>query len=133
MGDLSPHFSTSEFACHDCGKCEVSPRLIDALEQLRALGQEPIIVNDGYRCPEHNEAVGGVSGSQHTLGLAADVRIGALTLQQQYDRAKSISAFSGGGIGVYDGGFIHVDIRNGKARWARKNGVYLGLDILVTP
>lgn len=133
MGDLSEHFSTVEMRCHDCGRCEISPAFIVALEQLRALGPELIIVDDGYRCPEHNQQVGGVSDSQHTAGLAADIRIAGLTLQQQYDRAKTIPAFAGGGIGVYDGGFIHVDIRNGKARWARKNGVYLGLETLVTP
>ena len=102
-------------------------------EALRALGAEPILVDDGYRCPEHNAAVGGVNDSQHTEGKAADIRIEGLTLQQMYDRAKSIPAFLNGGIGVYDGGFIHVDIRNGKARWSRVRGVYLGIDQLVIP
>jgi uncharacterized protein YcbK (DUF882 family) len=133
MGDLSEHFSRVEMRCHDCGKCDISTDLLTALERLRALGPELIIVDDGYRCPEHNAEVGGVNGSQHTLGLAADIRIAGLTLQQQYDRAKSIPAFFDGGIGVYDGGFIHVDVRNGKARWARKGGVYLGLNTLVIP
>lgn len=133
MGNLSPHFSTSEMQCHDCGECVLDPGLIPALEQLRALGPEPILVDDGYRCPEHNAAVGGVNGSQHTEGKAADIRIEGLNLQQMYDRAKSIPAFLNGGIGVYDGGFIHVDIREGKARWARIRGVYLGIDQLVNP
>ena len=33
----------------------------------------PIFVNSGYRCPLLNKAVGGVAGSQHVLGQAADI------------------------------------------------------------
>ena len=60
MGDLSPHFSTSEMQCHCCGHCSIDGKLLDALENLRALGSEPIIVNDAYRCEEQNKKVGGV-------------------------------------------------------------------------
>lgn len=34
----------------------------------------PIIINSGYRSPEHNAAVGGVKNSQHLIGCAADIR-----------------------------------------------------------
>jgi uncharacterized protein YcbK (DUF882 family) len=133
MGDLSPHFSSDELRCPDCGRCRVSGRLIAALEELRALGPEPITVLSGYRCPEHNSAVGGVGKSQHVLGAAADVRIGALSLQAQYDRAAQVLEFQTGGIGVYDTNFIHVDVReDGRpARWARVNGEYVGINQLV--
>lgn len=133
MGDLSANFDSKEFACPDCGRMRLDPRLIPALQQLRNLGPEPIIVDDGYRCPEHNKEVGGVVDSQHILGKAADIRIQGLTLQQMYDRAKSVEAFYQAGIGVYDGGFIHVDVRDGAARWSRKGGVYGPLKVLVTP
>ena len=133
MGDLSTHFSKSELCCKDCGKCEIDCKLIEALEELRALGPELISVHDGYRCPEHNAAVGGVKNSQHVEGKAADIKIQGLTLQQQYDRAMQVPAFRDGGIGVYDGGFIHVDVRtNGEARWARVADKYVGIDALVT-
>ena len=33
----------------------------------------PVMVNSGYRCSEHNARVGGVKGSYHTKGLAADL------------------------------------------------------------
>jgi uncharacterized protein YcbK (DUF882 family) len=134
MGDLSPHFSTSEMQCKcGCGKCLLDPALIPALEALHALGPEAIFVDDGYRCEAHNAAVGGVPHSEHPKGEAADVRIGSLSLQEQYDRAKQVPAFANGGIGVYSENFLHVDVRAGKARWARKNGVYIGLGALVTP
>jgi uncharacterized protein YcbK (DUF882 family) len=133
MGDLSPHFSTSEMACHDCGRMVLDPGLIPALEALRSLGPEPIIVDDAYRCPEHNSSVGGVQDSQHIYGKAADIQIVGLTLQQMYDRAIQIPAFANGGIGVYSRpNFMHVDIRDGIARWARVDGEYVGIDQLVT-
>jgi uncharacterized protein YcbK (DUF882 family) len=43
------------------------------LELLRDDYGKPMIVTSGYRCPTHNERVGGVSGSLHTLGRATDV------------------------------------------------------------
>lgn len=132
MGDLSTHFSKKELACRDCGKCEVTSELIDALEALRSLGPEEIIVDDGYRCFEHNAAVGGVRSSQHLLGKAADIRIGKLSIQEMYARALKIPEFRGGGIGVYDNGFIHVDVRDtGEARWARVQGRYVGINELI--
>ncbi len=131
MGDLSPHFSISELCCKDCGRCSIEGAFLEALERLRSLGPEPIDVDDGYRCPEHNAAVGGVNDSQHLLGKAADIRIMGLSLQQMYDRAVQVTAFLDGGIGCYDGGFIHVDNRDGQARWARVNGQYVGIEELV--
>ncbi len=108
----------------------VSGALIQSLEQLRGLGPEPIIVHDGYRCPEHNREVGGVEHSEHLLGIAADIKIQGLSLQQQYDRAKTVPDFDNGGIGVYpESNFIHVDVRDGKARWARIKGEYRDISL----
>lgn len=133
MGDLSEHFSKSEMACHCCGQLKIESGLLDALEQLRALAVKEIIVHDAYRCPAHNQQVGGVSESEHTLGMAADVSIPGLTLQEMYELALQVPAFLNGGIGVYDGGFVHVDIRVHQSRWARVRGQYVGIQHLVTP
>lgn len=43
------------------------------LEPIREYMDKPIYVNSGYRCPLLNKAVGGVAGSQHVLGQAADI------------------------------------------------------------
>lgn len=49
-------------------------RLIaNVLDPARELIDAPIYVNSGYRCPELNKAVGGVSNSQHCEGKAADI------------------------------------------------------------
>ena len=53
--------------------CEALKYLVAALlEPLRRLYGGPIVVTSGYRCKEVNRLVGGVSGSQHTKGEAAD-------------------------------------------------------------
>ena len=132
MGDLSAHFSKAELACHCCGQLKVEGALIDALEQLRALAGKEIIIHDGYRCPGHNEQSGGVIDSEHIRGMAADIAIHGLTLQQMYELALQVPGFLNGGIGAYDGGFLHVDVRDHCARWARVRGQYVGIQQLVS-
>ena len=131
MGDLSQHFSRAEFACHCCGDLKVDPKLVEAMEELRARAGAAIVVHDGYRCPAHNQNVGGVSDSEHTKGLAADISIAGLTVQQMYELALEIADFKDGGIGVYDAGFVHVDVRDYAARWARVRGQYVGIQHLI--
>ncbi len=97
-------------------------RLVERLEAVRKLTGSPAIVDAGYRCPKHNREVGGVPNSEHTGGLAAHIRLPGLSLQQMYDLASEVSQFSQGGIGVYDGDFLHVDVRSHRARWARVRG-----------
>ena len=70
---LSPHFSVRELACPCCGRIRVEPLLIRLLEELRAELGRPIRVTSGYRCPDHNRAVGGVPRSRHLEGRAVDL------------------------------------------------------------
>ncbi len=50
--------------------------LIDhVLDPLREWYGKPIYVNSGYRCAELNKAVGGVQGSFHVRGMAADIDV----------------------------------------------------------
>ena len=44
------------------------------LDPLRAAYGKPITVTSGYRCEKLNKAVGGVNGSAHLRGDAADLR-----------------------------------------------------------
>ncbi len=61
--------------------------------------------------------------------MAADIAIPDLTLQQMYELALQVPAFRQGGVGAYDGGFLHVDVRSHAARWVR--GQYVGIQHLV--
>ena len=116
MGDLSAHFSRSEFACKcGCGFAQVKPELINKLEKLRELcGNKPLKINSGCRCAKHNKTVGGASKSQHLYGTAADV---ALVPGLSVDEMAKLAEQAGfDGIGKYNGR-IHVDVRGAKARW----------------
>ncbi len=128
MGDLSKDFSSAEFACPDCGKVgSINPTLVQGLQELRDLAQLPVKIHSGWRCPEHNAAVGGQGKSQHLLGTAADISIGNIDEFKMFALAEQIIPFRDGGIGVYKG-FIHVDVRLERARWARlANGNYSGI------
>ncbi len=130
MGDLSNHFSRSEFACHcsdhgiqDCqGSAPLSLNLLWALERLRAAiwnrtsRERPITVLSGFRCKPHNRTVGGVPESQHLLGLAADITVPGMTPQEVYElAANSVLGFQG--VGLYSWG-VHLDMGAPDRRWS---------------
>ena len=116
MGSVSEHFTNEELACHHCGVNECKPELLDALELLRASINRPIIVNDAYRCPEHNRAIGGVPDSQHVLGLAADIRVPGMTAAELYFAAVKIGPIKGLGRDDHKN-YLHVDVRQRFAQW----------------
>ena len=86
---LSEHFSLREL-CKTRTGIENVPneeqvnnlrRLCRWLERLRKRwndlygeGDDPIIINSGFRSPEVNKAVGGVATSNHLTGCAVDIR-----------------------------------------------------------
>lgn len=68
------NFNVSEFSCRcGCGFNCIDQRVIDLAQTIRDTLGVPIHVNSGCRCEKHNKAFGGVSGSFHTKGLAADL------------------------------------------------------------
>jgi len=79
VGDLSYHFSRSEFACKcGCGLDAIDRDLVDNLEQSRTRVGIGYPINCGCRCESHNKLVGGKDHSAHlpfTDGLchAADL------------------------------------------------------------
>lgn len=107
------YFVISEFACKHCGELPpqgINKVLLEKLDELRARIGAPIIVTSGYRCPEHNAAVGGVPNSQHVLGNAADIVCSAVSVDELADAAAAIG-FDGIGR-YYSDGFVHVDCRD---------------------
>lgn len=69
------YFQDEEFVCKcGCGKVYVHPKLLNLLEKTREIYGKPIIIESGYRCFKHNAEVGGVPGSAHLTGEAADLR-----------------------------------------------------------
>ena len=84
--NLTPHFTLEEMersqtalslGISNYATYEARQNLLylcqQVLEPLRQWWGGPIIVSSGYRSPELNHAVGGVSNSQHLKGEAADI------------------------------------------------------------
>ena len=109
---LSPHFTLAEM-CKTCAKTadgrsaqgdallaknipshvhiENLKRLCGWLEMLRdewnrryGEGDDPIVINSGYRSEAVNKAVGGVKGSNHLTGCAADIRVAGMEQALRY-------------------------------------------------
>ena len=120
---LSPHFNAREFRC-SCGKSHetlLASELVDKLEALYAtLNCSKIIVTSGYRCPEHDKAVGGTSSGQHTKGTAADVCCYGQDGQPISSKTVCCKAQDLGFTGIanitssYQ--YTHLDVRTGY-RW----------------
>lgn len=116
------YFSDAELECKgqqcNCAMPPFSKATLnianDAREQLGKL-----FVNSGFRCPEHNKAVGGAKGSYHVKARAMDLRPTQATPAQMYDYLceKYPNQY---GFGLYKN-FVHIDDR-GDGYFARKAG-----------
>ena len=96
---LSEHFTLGELCKTKTGienvpnEAQVKnlKRVCQWLEQLRRRwnnlygdGDDPIIINSGFRSPAVNKAVGGVPTSNHTTGCAVDIRCVGLEQALRY-------------------------------------------------
>ena len=98
---LSEHFTLAEM-CKTSAKTadgnipshvhiENLRRLCGWLEMLRdewnrryGEGDDPIIINSGYRSEAVNKAVGGAKGSNHLTGCAVDIRVAGMEQALRY-------------------------------------------------
>lgn len=91
------------------------------LDPIRAAWGGPITVNSGYRSPELNKKVGGVSNSQHMKGEAADITVGSQEANKRlFDlivrlREDGRIAFDQL-IDESNYAWVHVSYRSGKNR-----------------
>ncbi len=119
MRDISTHFDRREFACHcGCGFAAVDKRLNEILEDVRCYFTMPVVINSACRCPDYNQKIGGAKKSQHTKGMAADIKVMNISpdaVAEYLERVHSACS-----IGRYDT-FTHVDVRNIPAHWDRRS------------
>ena len=119
-GKLSNNFTISEFSCQGKGCCssvKIDSLLVTYLQQIRDHFKKPIVISSGYRCPTHNRNVGGVSNSNHTKGMAADIYIQGVESAEIAKYAESIGIKGIGLYGKNDGDFVHIDTRTKKDFW----------------
>lgn len=112
------YFSYSEFDSPDeigSGKLHMNPAFIQKLDIARGKAGIPFKINSGYRTTTHNEEVGGVANSAHTLGLAADISTKTEEIKKKIARALYESGFVRLGFAKT---FIHVDDDKSKPQVA---------------
>jgi len=109
--ELTPNFAPRELECRcGCGEVHMLGQVMNTLQTIRCQMRAPLRVSSGYRCPDHNLAVGG--GITHPTGAAVDVRICG---EEAFDFVALAfrSGFTGIGIcqdGPREGRFVHVDV-----------------------
>ena len=115
---LSTHFKVKEFACKDGSDAVlVAPRLVMVLQSIRSHFCTAVTINSGYRTPQYNAKVGGVTESQHCYGTAADIVVRGKTPAAVAAYARELMP-DWGGVGVYSQkGFTHIDTREERADW----------------
>lgn len=109
------HFSKDEFKCPCCGMNIIDLRLVKILEdEFRNYYNSPVVITSGCRCSKHNAEVGGVQGSRHVLGKAADFYVKGVSVNTFLARAQELV---NKGILRYTytnnknmNGVIHIDI-----------------------
>lgn len=145
---ISKYFSEEEVRCKHCGKLprRVKENLIivaHKLDPIREIVGVPFVVTSGYRCWEHERAIGG-SGHNHPYGFAIDwyPRFEPDNPEEVVKKVEETYGFSwerpirnyndffqfmahfldfiwDGGLGIYYNDlFFHTDIRE-KRRWVR--------------
>lgn len=120
--EIAPNLLYREMACKGSGIAVAHVTLLTAWTGLRHHLGETVRIMSGYRSEEHNAAVGGAPGSQHTQGRAMDLwwKSYAQRLREGPNGEPALTdeffwmllGFGFRGVGV-SGGFLHVDTRRG--------------------
>ena len=125
---LTKNFNTNEFRCQGKGHTHDTKIDVELVKQLQEFmninGYTKAVISSAYRCPEHNKAVGGSSGSNHCKGKAVDICF--------YKGDKKVPAkevcckaqdFGFKGIAYIDAYHVHLDNRSvGKYRGDERKG-----------
>jgi hypothetical protein len=116
------YFNHKEFESPDAPGSgeEMDVHFVDALDHARSLAGVPFKITSGFRTTEHNERVGGVPSSAHTLGLAADIAATSSRDRFAIVHALLLAGFDRIGIAR---DFVHVDAsatKSGDVLWLYK-------------
>ena len=114
---LSENFKSTEFDCKcknsECNKTLIELNGVVCLQKARDILGKAIKITSGFRCKEHNKAVGGVSGSLHLKGTAFDLACPKGISLNDFAFVCEQAGFNG--VLRYDGqNFVHCDMRSGR-------------------
>lgn len=123
-----PYITIEQYLGDNVGKfiCEVTPNSYALLFRVNSLLHEinwphPVIVNSGYRTPEHNKQIGGAKNSLHMCGKAVDISDPNKELYsailERVELLKKIELWMEDGMNTKD--WVHLDIGNRAQRDAR--------------
>jgi len=116
--DIESRFTTGEFKCKcDCGFGSVpehiDPNLINKLNMMRILYEEPMVVTSGARCHEYNDKIGGEPESAHLPhSITSQCRAADIYIPNSLDRSILLDLAKRVGferIGIADI-FLHLDV-----------------------
>jgi uncharacterized protein YcbK (DUF882 family) len=104
------YFQIEDFACQETGENEIRYDFVSALDDLRGVCGFPFIITSGYRSPTHSAEARKARPGQHTLGIAADIKVtGGAQRHAIVSNAIKLGIFKGIGVAKT---FIHVDTRD---------------------
>ena len=117
---LSKHFISTEFDCKcnfkECKKTYISRRLVERLEDLRVyVGNLPLLITSAFRCAEYNRVLKGVRDSLHLYGLAIDMVVKGMGLNEFIIYVLDMTF---PGIGKYRK-HVHIDFGEANRRWTK--------------
>lgn len=122
---LTKHFKLSEIHCHGKGCCSTTKldvKVVKFAEKMRNALGVPVTVESGYRCYQHNRAVGGANGSGHTYGTALDLTTAKVSRERLAVLAELLGVPR---IGIYltDNKKYMIHIGTGKKlHWVNTGG-----------
>lgn len=85
------HFKKKEFTCKcGCGLNNIDLNLVKILDLIRGDFNSQLIITSGCRCYNHNKKVGGVQGSKHVFGKAADFYVKDVSVNKLLSYCKKL-------------------------------------------
>jgi uncharacterized protein YcbK (DUF882 family) len=119
---LHTNFMAYDFRCACCGYALINLDMVIVAQHVRNLVNRVVLVNSGWRCPRHNDEIGGADYSTHIRGDAADLTWSNAKkdLVNPEFRAliRKIPGLKGIGWGKT---FLHIDVweeRKGLIEWS---------------